>query len=101
MSGTANIRKLGTLMKLGAIAICQGIAKDGFQPADLLAPLNSPSFLGAVQPVVDGYKEIIIEASELGYMDVFGLAQAAWAGWEDVQTELSLATAKVKEMKGV
>lgn len=100
MAGTDNIKAVGKVVKLGTIAILQAVAKDGFQASDLFAPLSSGEFNKALEPVVSGYKEILTEASDLGPMELFGLAQSAYAGWGDVKTELDLALAKIKKAKG-
>lgn len=97
--GVSNIMAVGKLAKLGAISILQGVAKDGFQASDLLAPLNSSTFNAALQPVIANYKEVLKEAADLGPMEIFSLAQGAYSGWSDIKTELDLALAKIESMK--
>jgi hypothetical protein len=98
--GVENIKKVGTLLKLGVIAILQEVAKDGFQATDILAPLKSKTFNDALQPVLLGYKDVLSEAADLGPLEIFGLAQSAYSSWGDIKTELDLALAKTKVVKG-
>lgn len=97
-AGVQNIKNLGSLIKLGAIAIAQAVGKDGFQPVDLLAPLNSAEFNAAVKPVIAGYKDLIIELSDIGVSEGLDLLQSAYRGWKDLKTELDVAAAKLKEL---
>lgn len=96
MAGVENIKAAGRLLKFAGIAIAQEIAKDGFQPIDLLAPLKSNEFNAALQPVVKNYKELVIELSDISWQEGLDLVQGAYKGYKDLKTEIDLAANKLK-----
>lgn len=98
--GVENIKNVGSLVKLGAIAICQGISKDGFQGTDLFAPLKSNLFMNAATPVIANWEKVLEEAADLGPLEILGLAQGMYLGYLDVQTEAKLALKKINDLKG-
>lgn len=97
MAGVQNIKNLGSLLKLGVIAVVQAVARDGFQPTDLFAPLSSAEFNERLKPVIAGYKEIIHEIADISFGEGVELVQGALSGLKDVYTEVKVASAAMKK----
>lgn len=94
--GVSSIKQLMTTGKHGAIAVLQGIAKDGFQLKDLAAPLGSPTYMVSLQESAGRFRLAMAEGSELDFWDNIEIAQHAWVCWKDIATEGRLAIQKIK-----
>jgi len=97
--GVVNTKTLITLVKLGAISVLQQVAKDGFQPVDLIAPLGSKQFQDTLEANLTSFVKVIPELTELDMWDGAELGKHAYAAWLDVKTELHLAADKMKVLK--
>lgn len=99
MAGVQNIKALGSMLKLGSIAIVQAVGKDGFQPTDLLAPIQSAEFNASIKPVLAGYKDLMHEISDLKFDETVDLVISLARGLKDVYTEVKVASDKIKEQE--
>lgn len=97
--GVKSIKSLITTAKLGAIAILQGIALDGFQPKDFIAPLSSPIFQGQAMQFLTNFRGAIPEVSELDLWDGLEIGAHLMASWKDLKTEYKLAEIALKAQR--
>lgn len=97
--GVESVKSLISLAKLGWISVLQAVAKDGFQAADLLAPLSSPTFQEQAVHILEDFAKVIPELSDLDVWDGIEIGKHAYACWADLKTELNLASAKMKVAK--
>ena len=94
--GVASVKNLMSLGKLAAVSTLQAIAKDGFQAADLLAPLSSETFQSAAAHAIDDFASVLPELNEMDMWDGIEIGKHAFACWNDIKTELAIAIAKIK-----
>lgn len=86
--GIQNLKEVLALVFTVAVAIVREIKKDGFQPQDLLAFLQSKDFEKVLKPAIDDIGQVGNEASDIGYLEGFELARYAYAWINDVIDEL-------------
>lgn len=94
--GIDNIKIVMSTAKLAAISVCQAVAKDGFQPKDLAAPLKSGTFQQAVIDNTSMVIEAIKESGDLTILEKGQLLIHANDCVQDVWTEAKLAIKKLQ-----
>ena len=95
--GVQNVKDLMSLAKVGAISVLQAVSKDGFQTSDLLAPLGSSTFQAMAADSLSKFQQVIPELADLDVWDGVEIGKHAFVCWNDIKTELALATIKMKK----
>lgn len=99
--GLTHTKKAISTAKIGVIAILQEVAKDGFQFSDFTAPLKSPIFLKHYQETVGRLEDVILECSDLDFMEKVELGKHLYDCGKDISTDLKLAVKAIKGRKNI
>lgn len=86
--GTVNTEALLNLMRVVLVDVVNKVAKEGWKPEDLGAPLEDPAFEAAAAAVLAGAGQLVAEVTELDVFDGFHLARTAYSVMDEVLAAL-------------
>lgn len=88
MASTAKIASVLGFVKVGAVAVIKEVKANGFQPADLLAPLKEGIFLAKIPVLVDDLAAALEEVKALKGKDYLSVAGIVFDEASDIYEAL-------------